>query len=146
MSFEFVFDANVVGQWVCEKAGGQWKDGDTAIGVKDEHGLFVGVVYDGYTGASIAIHSRCDNPAKVPRKFYWMIFDYPFNQLKVKRITGIVSTANEKAQRVDEHLGFKREAILRDYFLDGDAIIYVMTREDCRFLRGKYVQRILSPA
>ena len=92
-------------------------------------------MYDDYTGPSISIHSRCDNPKKVSREFYWAIFHYPFNVLKVKRLTGLVSTANLKAQKLNEHLGFEREALLKDYLPTGDGIIYVMRPENCRFLK-----------
>ena len=92
-------------------------------------------MYDGYTGSSIAIHSRCDDPRHVSREFYFAIFNYPFNVLKVKQLKGLVSTANLKAQKVNEHLGFKREALLKDYFPDGDGIVYIMRPENCRFLK-----------
>ena len=118
-----------------EKAGGHWNDRCIAIGQKIDDEMIIGVVYDDYTGASISIHSRCDNPRKVSRQFYWAVFDYPFNVAKVKRLTGLVSTANLKAQRLNEHLGFEREAVLKDYLPDGDAIIYIMRPENCRFLK-----------
>jgi len=92
-------------------------------------------LYDDYTKSSISIHSRCDNPAKVSREFYWAIFNYPFNILKVKVLRGMVSTSNLQAQRLNEHLGFEREAILKDYFPDNDGIIYAMRPETCRFLK-----------
>lgn len=124
-----------IGRWVCETAGGEWTDICQAIGQVDAEGnILVGVMYDGYTGSSIAIHSRCDEPKKVSRDFYKAIFDYPFNKLKVKRLTGLVCITNKKAQKVNEHLGFKREAILADYFPEGDAIVYIMRPEECRFL------------
>ena len=130
-----IIQGESVGRWVCEKAGGQWNDSCQAIGQVDSEGkIFVGVMYDGYTGASIAIHSRCDEPKRVSRAFYKAIFDYPFNKLKVKRLTGLVCINNKKAQRVNEHLGFKRETILADYFPEGDAIVYIMRPEECRFL------------
>lgn len=135
----FIFDAERVGKWVCEKAGGQYKEGNTAIGVEKDGELIIGIMYDGYTGSNICMHSRCDNPRIVPKKFYWMIFDYPFNQLNVKVVHVIVCETNSKAIKVNEHLGFKREAVLGDYFPEGDAIVYVMRRDDCRFLGEKYV-------
>lgn len=132
----FVFDdPGRVGPWVCEKAGGCYVPGDTAIGVEVDGDLRVGVMYNGYTGASISIHSRCDDPRATSRMFYAHIFGYAFNQLKVRRLTGLVSSANHRAQRIDEKLGFQREAVLADYFPDGDAIVYIMRRKDCRFLR-----------
>ena len=124
-----------VGSWVCEAAGGCWVPGNPAIGVEVDGVLVVGVMYDGWTGSSIAIHSRCDDPRSTSREFYQHIFGYPFNQLGVKRLTGLVAASNQKAQRIDKKLGFREEARLADYFPDGDAIIYIMRREDCRFLR-----------
>ena len=132
-----------VGRWVCEKAGGSWTHLCTAIGQMYEGKLIAGIMYDGYTGASIAMHSRCDDPRHVSRKFFWAIFDYPFNKLGLKRVTGIVSTANIKAQETNEHLGWQRETTLADYFPDGDAIIYIMRREDCRWLAlGKRYEQV----
>jgi len=106
-----------------------------AIGQVSDGKFVIGVLYNGYTGSSISIHSRCDIPAKVSREFYWAIFNYPFNVLKVKRLTGLVSTANLKAQKLDEHLGFERETVIKDYFPDGDGIVYIMRPENCRFLK-----------
>lgn len=134
---EFVF-GETVGKWVTEKVGGSWTESCTAIGQLHEGKLTVGVMYDSYTGSSIAIHSRCDDQKHVSRTFYWMIFDYPFNQLKVKRLTGLVSSANMRAQRTNEKLGFKRETTLSDYFPDGDGIVYLMRRDDCRWLGVKH--------
>lgn len=130
----YCFNAARVGPWVCEKAGGQYHSGNPAIGLEYNGQLIAGLYYDGYTGASIAMHSRCDDPRHVTKAFYHLIFDYPFNQLNVKRVTGIVSEANERAQRTNEKLGWKRETTLSDYFPDGNAIVYVMRREDCRWL------------
>jgi ribosomal protein S18 acetylase RimI-like enzyme len=109
------------------------------------NGEFVmGVTYDNYTESSISIHGRCDIPGKVSREFYWAIFNYPFNQLKVKRLTALVSTANVKSQRLVEHLGFERETILKDYLKDGDGIIYIMRPETCRFLKlgDRYAKKV----
>lgn len=130
-----IVQGQAVGEWVCEKAGGQWNSLCQAIGQETDGKFVIGVLYNGYTGSSISIHSRCDIPAKVSREFYWAIFNYPFNVLKVKRLTGLVSTANLKAQKLDEHLGFERETIIKDYFPDGDGIVYIMRPENCRFLK-----------
>jgi hypothetical protein len=135
MTITYSFDAERVGRWVLEKAGGSFTTDMTAIGQECDGQLVAGIVYDGYTKASIAMHSRCDDPAKVSRRFYWMIFDYVFNQLNCKRATGIVPSWNTKAQKTNEHLGWKRETTLADYFPDGDAIIYIMRRDDCRWLK-----------
>ena len=128
----------VIGQavvkWVCEAAGANTTPQATAVGWMVDGKLVCGIVYDGFTGTQIAMHSRCDDPRKVSREWLFAIFDYPFNQLKVKRVTGLVSSGNLKAQRVNEHLGWRRETTLADYFPDGDGIVYIMRRENCRWL------------
>ena len=141
---EYCFDTSIVGPWVCEKAGGIPRSDNPSIGLIKDGVLIAGMYYDGYTGSSIAMHSRCDDPRHVTKTFYWMIFDYPFNQLKVKRVTGLVSTANLAAQRVNEKLGWKRETTLSDYFPDGNGIVYVMRREDCRWLRVAHEQHKIA--
>lgn len=140
----FVFDAKRVGDWVTEKSGGTCTEICTAIGYEKQGELVGAVMFDGYTGkkgaegGNIFMHSRIDG--RVPREFYWMVFDYPFNQLKVKYVRGIVNVNNSAAIKFNEHVGFKREALLRDYFLNGDAIVYGITRDNCRFLGDKYVR------
>lgn len=130
-----IYQGEPIGQWVCEKAGGTWTHVCQAVGQMKNDEIIAGVMYDGYTGSAISIHSRIDNPRKVSREFYWAAFDYPFNKLKVKVLRGLVSTANSDAQRLNLHLGFKEEARLKDYFPDGDGIVYVMRPENCRFLK-----------
>lgn len=130
-----IVTGEIVGRWVCEKAGGNWTNLCQAIGQEHEGKLIAGIMYDAYTGASIAMHSRVDDPKHISRQWIWAIFDYPFNRLGVKRVTGLVSTANHKAQETNEHLGWKRETTLADYFPNGDGIIYIMRREDCRWLK-----------
>lgn len=129
-----IVTGTVVGRWVGEGAKVPFTEVCTAIGWMRGGELVAGILYDGYTGASIAMHSRVTDKVKISRKWLHAIFDYPFNQLQVKRVSGIVSTANLPAIKANEHLGWKRETVLKDYFPDGDGIVYVMRREDCRWL------------
>ena len=51
------------------------------------------------------------------------------------RISGYVNESNEVARRFDEHLGFHEEARLKGAAPDGgDVLLYVMWRDDCRFI------------
>jgi hypothetical protein len=128
-----------IGHWVVEKSGGRCLDGATAIGIEKDGVLQVGIMYESFMGAggSVIMHSRCDNPKACTREFYHAIFDYPFNQLKVKRCTVFVNENNKHAIDINERLGFIREAELKGYFPDGDAIIFKMTRQDCKWLKDK---------
>ena len=130
---------DLVGPWVAERVNATYHEGDTAIGLlSPAGGLLAGVLYQNFNGANICAHIAATPGGKwLNRSFLWVIFDYPFNQLGVKRITGFVPAWNTAAQRFDTHLGFVHEATLEDVLPEGDLFIYRMRREDCRWLNLK---------
>ena len=106
------------------------------FGIEDDGKLIAGVVFSDYNGANINMHVASDGSKRwMTREFLWMVFDYPFNQAKVKRITGLVGEKNYAARKFDEHIGFVYETTLKDAHPDGGMIVYRMFREDCRWLR-----------
>lgn len=122
-------------RWVAEGVNARYAPGDTAIGWLDASGqLAAGILYTDYTRACIALTGRVVNPAAVHRRWLFAAFDYPFNQLGVKRLISIISSSNIRSILTSERLGWQRETTLADYFPDGDGIVYVMRREDCRWL------------
>lgn len=131
------FDANVIGPWVSERAGlPPYKPGSgAAIGRIKDGKIVAGVLYEDCNGANVVCHIAGEGKNWLNRRFLSIIFDYPFNQLGVKRITGYVLSTNKAAQRLDEHLGFEREFVMKDAHPDGDVIGYVMTRDKCRWLK-----------
>lgn len=107
------------------------------LGLEREGDLIAGVLYEGYTGHNIWMHVAAE-PGKrwLNKEFLRSCFIYPFVQLGCDRVSGWVEGSNEDAKRFDEHLGFKQEAVLRGAARDGgDVILYVMWRDECRFLR-----------
>lgn len=121
-----------VGQRVDEANFGQ----AVGIGLEEDGELIAGVVFNLFTGASISMHVAAV-PGKrwMTRDYLWRCFAYPFLQLQCNRITGLVRADNLEAQKFDEHLGFKREGLLRRACEDGtDMILYGMLKDECRFL------------
>lgn len=131
------FDADIIGPWVSQRAGlPPYKPGSaSAIGRIKDGKIVAGVLYEDYNGANVVCHIAGEGKNWLNRRFLSIIFDYPFNQLGVKRITGYVLAENEAAQRLDEHLGFEREFVMKDAHPKGDVIGYVMTRGKCRWLK-----------
>lgn len=127
---------DIIGPWVCERAGGTWIEGrGTAIGLTDDKQIVAGVLYEDFNGANVNMHVAAIPGRKwLNREFLKICFDYPFNQLGVKRVTGIVPSYNKDAMRFDLHLGFNLEATLKDAHPEGDLNILVMRRENCRWL------------
>ncbi len=128
-----------VGTWVAERVNAVYRPGDTTIGLVDaEQGLIAGVLYQNFNKVNISAHIAAVPGARwLTKSFLFAIFDYPFNELGVKRITGFVPAWNKQAQRFDEHLGFVREATLEDVLPEGDLIVYRMKRQECRWLTFK---------
>lgn len=131
-----IFDADVIGPWLAGKVAGMAYYPGTATGIgRIKNGkLVAGVLYQDHNGPNVFAHIAIE-PGGMNRRFLSIIFDYPFNQLRVKRITGIVAASNTAARKLDEHLGFELEAILHDAHPDGDLCIYKMTAENCRWLK-----------
>lgn len=130
-----VFDASRIGPWVCERTGGKFEPTtSTAIGMEEDGKLTAGVLYDMHNGRSICMHVAVEKP--VSRRFTWMCFDYPFNQLKVEKVMGLVDSTNEKALLFDKKLGFTQEACIAGAGKHGDLLILTMTRPQCRWIKG----------
>jgi RimJ/RimL family protein N-acetyltransferase len=134
----YSFDADFVAPWVFEKAGGVWFPGSgSAIGKLKDGELIAGSVYDNWNGANINAHiAGIGNWAD--KHFMWMIFDYPFNQVGAKRITAPICSTNKKSIDLVERMGFNLEAKLHGATSKGDLLLYVMFKDECKYLRGRY--------
>lgn len=131
-------DSERVNAFVAERMGIAGWSNAVGIGLEENGELIAGVTFDYYNGASICMHvAAVEGRRWMTREYLWFCFYYPFEQLGVKRITGLVPETNMDARRFDEHLGFKLETRLKDAAPDGDVLVYAMFKEDCRFLRMK---------
>lgn len=112
--------------------------GMKGLGLERDGELVAGVLYEGFNGKNVWMHVAAEPGSQwMTRPFLRYCFEYPFNEMKVDRVSGYVNASNEAARRLDEHLGFKQEARLTGAAPDGgDVLIYVMWRQDCRFLRS----------
>lgn len=131
-------DADRVGPWVCERAGGTWVKGrGTAIGRLVDGELVAGVLYEDYTGPNVVCHIAGEGNWAT-RGYLGVIFDYPFNQLGVKRITVPVCSRNDKCIALVTRMGFTIEARLSQATPEGDLLLFAMFKDECRFLGGRY--------
>lgn len=119
--------------WVALQTNEYGKFG-AATGIGWERGgkLIAGVAYSDYNGPNCCTHIAITGV--MSREFLWSIFDYPFNQLKVQRITGLVGEGNQKSRNLCLKLGFTEEARLHGAHQTGDLIVFKMTRNECKWL------------
>ncbi len=135
-------DAVLIGPWVSEKTGGTWTNGrGTAIGKVSEDGMIqAGVLYEDYNGVNIVCHIAGDGNWAT-KEFLRVIFDYPFRQLGVSRITAPVASKNLKSINLVMRMGFALECTLAQATPDGDMFLFRMFRDECKYIRGKYGQK-----
>jgi len=130
-----VTDAQRIGPWVCERAGGTWVSGrGSAIGIEKDGELVAGVLFEDFNHANVLMHVAGKGKYWLNREFLWFSFYYPFEQLRVKRITVVIPSSNKESLRFAKHLGFVPEATLEDAHPDGNLEILVMRRNQCRWL------------
>lgn len=144
--------SQLVAEFVKQRVEGLWSTADlVGIGLVEDDRLIAGVLYDCYNGSSMCMHV-----AAVPGR-HWMtkdflrvVFAYPFRQVGVQKLIGLVGSGNVDARRFDENIGFVLEATLKGAHPDGDLLVYTMTREQCRWLNiGLKVEshgKVQSPA
>jgi len=103
--------------------------------------LMGGVLFTGYRVGSVAIHMAGFHPHWVNRAMIYLAFDYPFNQLKVKKLVGTVPERNVNSLHNTTHLGFQIEYMSKDIlgFEDGVNGMYFLSmyRDNCKWLKMK---------
>ena len=124
-----------LGKWLCDRTGATHIPGQGWYIGNELNDRLVGVVgFDNYTGGSIAMHVAGEGKRWLTRNFLWFVFYYPFEQLKVNKIIGLVDSKNETARDFDLKLGFVQEACIKGAGRDGDLLILTMDKEQCKFL------------
>lgn len=124
----------ILGKWLCDRTGGTYTGEGQYIGLVEGGNILAVVGFEDYNHASIRMHVAAEGKRWMTREYLRFCFWYPFKQLKVKKIIGLVSSNNEQALRFDKHLGFIEEAIIKDAAPDGDLFILTMTEKQCRFI------------
>lgn len=126
---------DVLGQWLCERTKGEYTPNTAQYIGLEENGEIIAVVgYDNYNGASVSMHVAGEGKRWMNREFLWYAFHYPFVEVGVNVIIGLVSSTNQAALNLDKHLGFEEACVIKNASPDGDLHILTMTREQCKFL------------
>lgn len=136
-----------VGTWVYDRMGDNtWTPiGKAAIGGGYPI-LRWGVVYERYTGRSVHMHTAIAKPHAVTKNVLRMVFNYPFNQLKVTKVVATVDSSDRRAKQFVRGLGFQEECCIKDIYPDGDLLLFTMTKPQCRWLvRNENGQQSESP-
>lgn len=122
--------------WLCERTGAALTDAARGVAAVDADGVTRGVVaFDLWSHNSAHAHVALDAPVAA-RPLLRAAFEYAFCQADKGVLIGMVSADNERALKLDQSLGFREVARVRDGRAVGvDLVILELRREDCRFLK-----------
>ena len=110
---------------------GEWYEG---IGLERNGELIVAALYTLMTKRDIVMNvAALPGKAWATTEFLEAAFRYPFVQLGLRRITAFVPASNDKALKLNRHLGFRDEGLLRESAEDGDMIVLGLLREESRY-------------
>lgn len=138
MSTVLLYNLPYAVRWANERINspGRFPEDTGSIAIMRDGELVAVCVFTEYTGAGVAMNIASDGSKRwMTKSFLRACFEWPFHYLKVARVTGLVRADQPDVMKFDEHLGFKREGVLRKAEPDGtDLIIYGMLREECRWI------------
>ena len=133
---QIISDTRQVFDFVAARNPLAWIDGCKGLGLVRDGELVAGVIYEGFNGHNIWMHVAAKPGARwMTRAYLRYCFYYPFIELGCRYVRGYVEASNTAARRFDEHLGFTQAAVLPGAASDGgDVILYVMPKENCRYV------------
>jgi hypothetical protein len=125
----------IVGRWMSDRMGVDFEVPYAAMGILGQSGqLEGGVIFNGFNEADVEVTLYA--PRRLSRALFRVICSYAFETLECNRMTARTRASSLVVRRVLTGTGFQEEGMLRRYYKDGeDAVLYGMTKEDCRWLR-----------
>lgn len=127
MTFQLIFDED------SQKDLAEWLSDRTKV--KYEIAKYIGFTKDGvlkgcagYQQFEKCVVGHIALDAPLPKFFLRVIFDYPFNQLKTKKLVCLIEEDNKKSINLCRKLGFR---LMHDDKLK----IFQMTRPECKWLK-----------
>lgn len=120
--------------WLSESLGGDLPDNTQCIGQEIDGEVKAVAGYAAFKGKSCNFSLASNGSNWMNKDFLWAMFDYPFNKLNLKVIIATIAGNNDKSLKLSRHLGFKEIASIADAHQDGDLVIMIMKRENCKWL------------
>lgn len=122
--------------WAQTRIGATFRRDAYTIGLERDGQIAAVVVFDGFGETDCAMHIASDGTrAWMNKSLLLSAFAYPFEQLGLLRVTGMVPADNEAALAFDENLGFVREGYHPQAGPGGkDLISLGLLRKNCRFV------------
>ncbi|CAB4155364.1 RimL Acetyltransferases, including N-acetylases of ribosomal proteins [uncultured Caudovirales phage] len=107
----------------------------------DEDGnILGGVLFSQFTRNNCEVTCASSSPRFLNRNFMDVFFHYAFITAGKARVNAIVDVDNEKSKVLCRKIGFIEEGVLKRWYGDKDAVIFRMTREECRWIKDYKIE------
>ncbi len=136
MSAKLIFgDEHRLLPWAQERIGVAFRRDAYTIGLERDGAIAAVVVFDNFSEADCCMHIASDGTKRwMSKELLIAAFAYPFVQLGLRRVTGMVPAKNAAALAFDEHIGFVREGYHPHALPDDDLVSLGLLRDNCRFI------------
>jgi hypothetical protein len=123
-------------QWVKRRAGVILCEDSGGVVARMNDGSIAAIsVFDSFTQSSCCVHMAIDRPIVLRHGFLEEVARQVFLVRDRKRIFGLTPENNERALRLNYHIGFRRVGHIPDAFDDGVGYVVLrMNKEECRWL------------
>lgn len=104
------------------------EDTDTTVGA---------CIMDNWTANSVQTHFMITSPMVLKHGFIQIMFDFVFNHHGKKYMYGLVPGNNEKALKLNAHMGFTEKCRMPEAFAENvDYVLMELTKQNCKYLPG----------
>ena len=119
--------------WIHARAFPMWMKDSKGLVAYDELGVIKAMcVFDSWTNDACSTHFAIDSPMAIRHGFFHAVADYIFNQCERKRFFGLLPGDNDKALKLDKHIGMVEVARIPHGYREGvDYIVLGMDRKQC---------------
>jgi RimJ/RimL family protein N-acetyltransferase len=107
---------------------------DRVLSRVEQGRLLGGIIFTRFTPTSVFMHAAGLEPRWLDKDLLWMLFSYPFEQLRLEKAFVQIPSNNLKSLDFSRKLGFKEVARIVGVSHDVDLVIKSMRREECRWL------------
>lgn len=105
--------------------------------------LMGGFIFTNYSKVAMQVHCAGFMPRWLTPELLALVFDYPFNQLKVEQLIVTAPSTNAPNVKMYVRAGYTPITMIPRAVVGGDLLILSMTRDECKWLRygGRYIRR-----
>jgi len=118
-------------EWLAKNASWPCSDMVVLIGLERDGELTAVSGYNCFNGKSCQQHMVIKRGEYMPRRFAWFIYYYPFVQLGLELLIGILPENNADIIKLAKHAGFEEKYRIDGGHPDCDLLLCTMKKEDC---------------